>query len=73
MAQDLVNWLWAFLFWVIGLNGTLNAHKALAPPTWIAVMSRIVMLSVGGAALILCSLAIWREFRTVRATQGAQP
>ena len=73
MAQDLVNWLWAFFFWVIGLSSTLNASRAATPPTLVAVLTRTVMFGVGGAALILCSLTIWREFRTHRRQKKGTP
>lgn len=64
LGQSLINWLWAFYFSVAGLAATLSKTANSAPV--LTKVARTVMLSVGCAALIVCSRTVWREIRAVR-------
>lgn len=64
LGRALVYWLWAFLFFVIGLGSVLSRTASSAP--WLTVVFRTVLLSVGAAALIVWSQILWREFRTLQ-------
>ena len=61
LGQPLVNWLWAFVFFMAGLSMTLSPTPNR---TWISAVFRIVMTSVGGAALVACSRDLWLELMT---------
>lgn len=64
LGQALVNWLWSFYFSLSGLAATLSKTANSAPV--LTKVARTVMLSVGCAALIVCSRTVWREIRAMR-------
>lgn len=63
LGQALVNWLWAFYFFIAGMAMTIAKTAPDAP--FLNKVARTVLLSVGGAALIVCSRTVWRELRAM--------
>ena len=60
LGQALVHWLWAFLFFWIGLASVVK-HRAMVD--WTDAVGRSAFLGIGGGALIICSLNLYRVLR----------
>ena len=66
LGQTLVYWLWAVVLFGAGLASTMNP----APPAFSLIREavRVILVSVGFAAVVICTLELWWKLRSISRT-----